>query len=118
RSLAEKVEAAAADGFVRVVGGGASWGIEQVAGGLLYNEVVEWQIEVERADHVVSIAIRVGDVGGKFIPRRFSVSDEVKPMAAPALAQARACQQPLHEFFVGIGRLVGEKRSDFFGGGG
>ena len=56
--------------------------VELISGKLLTQEFVEWQIVIERTNHVVAIGEGIRTVGT-------GVASHVQPMSAPALAVMR-----------------------------
>ena len=97
-----------------VVGRGAG---EQVAGQLLDAELVVRQVGVEGLHDPV--AVRPDGARTVFLEAvRVGVAGEVEPATGPALAIARGGQQSVHEFIVGVGRLVLRESVGFFRGRG
>ena len=95
--------------------------VEQIGGELRGDELVVRQVVVERADHPVAIEMRVR-VGIEAAPHRieaavvvFAVARDVEPHAAPGFAVARRREQAIDHLLERVGRLVREKRVDFFG---
>ena len=93
---------------------GGRGGRQQVAGELLRDEAVERQVAVEGIDDVVAVAPGVredqpaqGDALGE--------AGHVEPVPAPALAERRRGEQPVHDFRVRGGRRVGGERGDGLG---
>ena len=66
-------------------------------------------------DDVVAIApgVRVGDVDG--LARALGVAGDVEPVAAPALAEARRREQPVHHLLERFGRRVRDERLHLLG---
>ena len=88
--------------------------VKLVAGDLFLHEAVIRLVIVERFDDVVAITPDVGTGFIRFEPIAVGVARHVQPMTPPALAVSGRCQQPVHHLFPGVGRLVAQKRLDFF----
>ena len=95
------VEAGGDDVVGRVAG-------EKIAGDLAAREGVEGHVVVEGPDHPIAIgpdppfAVFLIAVG-------VGIAGQVEPPPRPALAVTRAGKQSIDEFFVGVGRLIGDK---------
>ena len=88
-----------------VVGRGAG---EEIAGDLASREGVERQVVVEGPDH--PIAIRPDPPFAVFlIAVGVGIAGQIEPSPRPAFAVARAREQPIDEFFIGIGGSVGDE---------
>ena len=84
-------------------------GLDQVAGHLLADELVEWHIAIEGVDHVPAVSPGVGEGVVAFHAGRFGEPRHVEPVSAPAFAKVRRFEQPVDEMFQGIGPLVLEE---------
>lgn len=87
----------------------ASGGREQVAGELLDRELVEWQVVVESFDDPITVGPQLPFVV-EMEAMRVAVAGHVEPMTGHLLAVPRAGEKPVHEFLVGVGSRIGEKR--------
>ncbi len=93
-------------------------GHQLVAGQLLHDELVERLVSIESANHVIAIAEGLGPGNVLLVKAlRVCVARHVEPVASPTLAVVRRGQQAIDEPFVGVGRLVGQKRVDSSGFG-
>ena len=88
-----------------------------IPGKLLLNKLVVRLVLIERADHVIAVAIGIGPELIALKAIRVGVADDVQPVPSPSLAVMRAGKQPIDKFLVSIRRVVGEKRFDLFGRG-
>ncbi len=88
---------------------------QQIAGELLDEELVVRQIAIEGVDDVVAIPPgelhhRVGVVRG-----RLGVAHHVEPMPGPTLAVMRRIEQPVHDPFIRLRRVIAQKCGDLVG---
>ena len=94
---------------------------EQIAGELRLGEQVVGHVVVERLDHPIAV-----DVGrGVFLapgragrePARIvlAIARHVEPVATPALAVVRRCEQPVDDLLESVGRGVVDELLDLFG---
>ena len=75
-----------------------------VAGQLLVHELIERLVGVERANHVVAILEGPGaDRVLRCAAFAVGVAGHVEPMPGPAFAVVRRREQPIDQFFVGVG---------------
>ena len=88
---------------------------QQVAGEVLRDELVVGHVGVEGADDVIAVLVGVGDGGVELVAARLGVAHQVEPVPAPALAEVRRGQQPVHHLLVGVGDVVVEEGVDFVG---
>src|SRR6185295_17365030 len=88
-------------------------GLELVPGELLLKELIVRLVLVERANHVVAIAPRVGPIVVLLEAARIGVTRDVQPMPAPSLAVVRRREQRVDETRPGVRRVVREKRGGF-----
>ena len=78
-------------------------GLQLVAGDLLADEAVVWQVVVEGPDDVVAVAVGLGaevvgaEAGG------VGEADQIEPVAGPAFAEAGRGQEPIDNALVGQG---------------
>jgi len=91
-------------GLVLVILG---FGSKQVAGELFANELIVGLVGIERGDDPVAVApgVRIGEVGSP--AARLGIAGHVEPVPAPALAELRRAEQPVHRRFQGDLRLGG-----------
>ena len=82
---------------------------------VLDDELVEREVEVECADHVVAIAKCVGDLVVELMAGRFGITHQVEPVPGPSLAVVRAGQERVDQLFVGVGVLIVQERLDVLG---
>ena len=95
--LAEEPEAGAEDGFV-AAGVGVQAGLrDEVAGEVLDDELVVRHVGVEGADDVVAVVVGVRDDWLELVTARLGVTDEVEPVACPALAESRGGEEGINE---------------------
>ena len=80
---------------------------------LPFDERVERQVGIERADHEITVVVHSGPVGIRLVSVAFGVSGHVEPMPRLPLAEMLVGQQLLDEFFVPIGRRVGKDCVEF-----
>ena len=80
-------------------------------------EAIIGDVGVQGADDVVAVPVGVGNLVIEFVSGSLGVTDEVEPVAAPALAVMRAGEESIHQPLVGIGRAIGEERLDRVGRG-
>ena len=92
-------------------------GLDQVARHLQPQELVIRHVGTERLDDEVSVVKGAAAVGIEFIAAALAEPHRIEPVAGPAFAEARAVQQPVDQRVIGSGRLIGEKRLQFFGRG-
>ena len=78
-------------------------GRDLVAGKLLEDEPIVRHVVVERADDVVAIPPGLGPIAVGAVAVRLGVAHQVEPVPGPALAVARARQQPVDQRLVGSG---------------
>ena len=93
-------------------------GGHEVAGELLFDELVERLVPIEGLDEVIAIApsvFREDFVGGA---DHVGVAGEIEPVAGPALAVGRRSEQAVDDFGVGVVGLIVREGDDFLGGGG
>ena len=87
----------------------------QITRELLRQELVIRFITVECLDKPVAIppdfAARIA-----FVAFGIGVAGQIEPNTRPFFAVSRRSQHPVNSFPVGIGRFIGQKRRDFFGG--
>ena len=57
------------------------------------DELVVRDVEVQRPDHVVAIAERVGDLVVELVAGRLGITHQVEPVPGPTLAVMRAGQE-------------------------
>ena len=88
-----------------------------VAGEHAHGELVVGHVGVERVDHPVTPRPDVASTVF-LVTLRIGVAAEIKPNAGKTLAVGWTGQQRVDEFFVGVGRVVGKKRSAHIGIGG
>ena len=86
-----------------------------VAGDLLGQEAVERLVAVQGVDHVVAEPPGVGNVAVVLVALGLGEADHVEPVLRPALAVARAGQQPVDEPLERVGRLVSLELLDLLG---
>ena len=89
-------------------------GREQIARDLLAHKTVEGPILIETLDHVIAVAPRLLEHEAAQ-RERFAEARDVEPVPAPALAETRRREQPIHEPLVGRGRAVIDERVDLLG---
>ena len=95
--LAEEPEAGAEDGFVPA-GGGVEAGLrDEVAGEVFDDELVVRHVGVESADDVVAVVVGVRDDRLELVAARLGVTDEVEPVARPALAERGGGEELVNE---------------------
>ncbi len=88
---------------------------QHVARDLLDGEIAEREVPVQRADDPVAILPhRAGVV--LLVSVGVRVTREIEPGPSPPLSEMRGCEQSVHELFVSIGGLVGEKAVQLFEG--
>ena len=78
------------------------FGRQQVAGDLLGQEALVRDVVIEGLDDVVAVAPRVGKcrvAPEAIVAVRFPVARDVQPVAAPAFAELRGCEQAIDERF-------------------
>ena len=84
-----------------------------ISGKLLLDELIEVLVLVIGFDHIVAVGPDTAEViGVKAV--RVSIAGHVHPIVRTMLTVARTCQQPVHNIFVRIGRIIFEERFDFF----
>ena len=78
--------------------------------------MIVWFITIKRANYIIPVAPGGGAfaVDGEAVG--FGVADEIKPVAAPALAVAGIGEEFVDLLFVGLRVGVGEEEFCFFGG--
>lgn len=94
----------------------APWLGDPVAGDVFGYESVVRQVCVERADDVIAIAMRLGDLEVEFVALRLGEADEVEPVPAPAFAVSGRGEQAIDDALAGGRRLVGQERADLRNG--
>ena len=67
--------------------------VEQIAGDMLADKLIERHIGVERANQVVAITIRFGNRRIALAAVRLGITHEIHPMPRPVFAEARRGQQ-------------------------
>src|SRR6202011_3199696 len=87
--------------------------IQLVTRQLLGDELGVGLVLIERLDHVVAIAPRVGAMDVVFEPTRVGVARDVEPGAAIALAVVRRREQLVDEMLPRIGTLVRQELGNF-----
>ena len=85
---------------------------KQIARELLGEKAIERLVAVERRDHVVAVAPRVRVEDVRLLAAGFRVARDVEPVAAPALAELRACEQAVDDMRECVLRRVGLERAD------
>jgi hypothetical protein len=90
-------------------------GPELVAGDLLAEEAVERLVGVERLDHVVAVAPGARRQVVGLEPARVGVTDDVQPVASPALAILGRGQQPVDQPLISPGPIVVRESLDLPG---
>ena len=90
---------------------------EAVGGDLLHHEAVEWQVAVERPDHVIAVRPRprILFLLEEDVPLIVRVSGHIEPVSPPALAVSRRSEQAIDDLLVGVRRRVRLERGDFGG---
>ena len=87
---------------------------QKIAGELLDGELIEGHVRVQRVYHPIAprphraLGVALEAVG-------IGVAREIEPVPGPAFAVAGRGEEALDKFFIGVGRAVGDKRSDFYG---
>ena len=84
--------------------------LQLVAGQLLANEPVVWQIVVERSDHVVAIPIRILTQAVFLETFALAVPHDVEPMLCPPFAIRGEASKPIDNFRIGVRRSIRKKR--------
>ena len=82
------------------------------------DELIVRKVGVEGPDHVVAVAIGVGDVVIEFVPGGLGEDDQVQPVPRPALAISGRREQPIDQRLIGDGRPIGHERRDLRRAGG
>jgi hypothetical protein len=85
-----------------------------VARELFTNELIVRLIVVERFDHVIAIAPRLGTIHVELEAARIGVANQVEPVARPSLAVMRTGEQPVDQSLPGSGRGVFDEGLDLF----
>ena len=67
-------------------------GSDFVARNLLHDELVEGFVVIDRANDVVAISPRLGAISIYMVAVRFSVANQIQPVAAPPFAVVGAGQ--------------------------
>ena len=89
---------------------------QKIAGELFDGELIEGHVRVQRIHHPIAprphrtlgVALEAVSIG---------VAREIEPVPSPAFAVAGRGEEALDKLFIGVGRAVGDKRSDFYGRG-
>src|SRR4051794_24595480 len=84
-----------------------------VSGDLLSDELVVRLVVVETANDVFAVRPRVGSWLVFVVAVRFAVVNDVEPVSCPAFPITRRSEQPIHQFFVSVGRMVREEGIHF-----
>ena len=106
--LMEPIEGGGEDLLVAGIG-------EEIPGELPGDEIVPGKVAVEGPDHPVAppphraIAIDLEAVA-------IGIASQIEPVGRHPLAVARAGEEPVEEFFISLGALVGDKRGHFLCG--
>ena len=81
---------------------------------LFDDEFVERFVVIQRGDHVIAVTpgVEIRQVLVEAVG--IGIAGNVQPVAPPALAIVRRCQQTINEPFICCYRLVPEKSGDFF----
>ena len=96
---------------------------EPVGGNLFQNEPVIREVLVKGPDHVVPVGPcmridRCTQLSNHPVPRGVRVPGYVQPVARPSFAVLWGGQKPVHEFLVGVGGRVRDKRGNLRSRGG
>ena len=83
-----------------------------IAGQLLLDEAVVGLVGVERAYDIVAVAPGLRTKVVDAVSVRIGIAHQIKPMAGPSLAIARAGKKLIDQLLVGIRRFVGDERID------
>ena len=75
---------------------------EDIAGELLLNEAVEGQVAVESVDDVVAEGPGIGPDVVLLVAVRFTVADDVEPVAAPSFAVGGRSKEAVDQLFIGV----------------
>ena len=75
---------------------------KDIAGELLLDEAVEGQVAVESADDVVAERPGIGPDVVLLVAVRFTVADDVEPVAAPSFAVGGRSKKAVDQFFIGV----------------
>ena len=106
--LMEPIEGGGEDLLVAGIG-------EEITGELPGDKIVPREITVEGADHPVAppphraVAIDLEAVA-------VGVAGQIEPIGRHPLAVARALKEPIEEFFIRLGAVIGDKRRHLFSG--
>ena len=84
----------------------------EIASQLVNRELIKRLITIERFNHPVSPGPLISTAIG-LIPVTVSVASEIEPLQRHSLAVSLRLQQAINDFFVCVGRLIGQKRLDF-----
>ena len=85
---------------------------------LKHHKPIVSQIGIEGFDYPISIPPGVAEDNVPFHAVRFSVTDQVQPVATPTLPVSGIGQQRFHQLVVGVRRGISEKSMHFLGRGG
>ena len=86
---------------------------QEVAGELQNAETIEGHVVVDRANHPIAKHVGVRADAVFLVTIAVGVTRKIKPVPAPALAEMRRTQQPIHEPFVGVRARVVNELADF-----
>ena len=87
---------------------------KQIARELLLREPVEWDIRIERGNHVVAVPPSVRKIEVHGLARTLRIACDIEPVSTPAFAVMRRCQQAIDERFQCLRRLVVRVRRCLF----
>ena len=92
-------------------------GSDHVAGDLSPKKLVVAEVGIEGLDHPVAIPPGVGPELVAFEAVGVGVVGDVEPVAGPALTVVGRGEQAVDEFFIRIGRFIGDERDHILGRG-
>ena len=88
---------------------------QQVARDLLADELVVGLVLIHRSDDVVAVFPRGREGEVPLLARALGIARDIEPVPAPALAELRRREQPIHDFLKGFRRLVLHESLHFIG---
>ncbi len=82
---------------------------QQISRQMLQHELAVRDISIDGANDVIAILIGIGGRVIVLVATRLGIADQVEPVPAPALAEMRRRQQPIHHLFPGFPGCVFNK---------
>ena len=76
------------------------------------DELIVWNVSIDRSNDIVAVLKCIGRVIVEFMPSRFCVADNVKPVPSPSLTEVRRFKELIDNVFDCLRVLVLDKCFD------